>query len=117
MEESVLAKADSRPDTDSRSVDGRARAVRPRWQHLPYGVVLAGVLAGLGWMWLGATRQVKPGMLTVAAALLLAAVLRLVLPESRAGLLVSRHRLNDVLVLAFLGAAMLAVVLVLPKGA
>jgi zinc transporter ZupT len=113
----VLTKADSRPDTDSRSAGGRARRVRPRWQHLPYGVVLAGLLAGLGWMWLGATRPVKPPMLTVGASLLLAAVLRLVLPESRARLLVSRHRLNDVLVLAFLGAAIVAVTLALPKGA
>jgi hypothetical protein len=84
---------------------------------LPYAVVLAGVVAGLVWMWLGSTAQVRPGMAVVAAALLLGAVLRLVLPECRAGLLVSRHRVNDVLMLAFLGAAILVVAISLPKGA
>jgi hypothetical protein len=113
----VLTEPDSSPDAHSRSVDSRARSVRAagsRWQHLPYAVVLAGVLAGLGWMWLG-SRQVRGGMMTVAAALLLAAVTRLVLPERRAGLLVSRHRVLDVLTLAFLGAAIMTTVLVLPK--
>lgn len=115
----MLTKPDSRPDTDSRSVDNRTRSVRAassRWQHLPYAVVLAGVVAGLAWIWLG-TRQVKAGMLTVAVALLLASVARLVLPERGAGLLVSRHRVTDVLMLAFLGAAILVVVLVLPRSA
>lgn len=114
MDESVLTKPDSRPDTDSRSVDTRARSVRTaRWQHLPYAVVLAGVVAGLGWMWLG-SRQVKGGMLIVAVALLMAAAIRLVLPERVAGLLVSRRRVTDVVTLVFLGAGTLAVVLVLP---
>jgi Protein of unknown function (DUF3017) len=117
MNEPVLAKADSGPDTDSRSVDGRARTAVSRWQYLPYAVVLAGVLAGLIWTWAGPTTQVKPGMYTAGAALLLAAVLRLALPESRAGLLVSRHRVNDVLMLAFLGVAIVVVAISLPKGA
>jgi hypothetical protein len=54
-------------------------------------------------------------MLTVASAVLVAAVLRLVLPERRAGLLLSRRRLLDVVVLAILGASIMAVVLVLPS--
>jgi hypothetical protein len=119
VDESVLTKPDSRPDTDSRSVDTRARSVRSaasRSQYLPYLVVLTGVAGGVGWIWLG-SRQVNAGMLTVAVALLLAAVARLVLPERRAGLLVSRRRVMDVLMFAFLGAATLAAVLVLPKGA
>jgi hypothetical protein len=53
-------------------------------------------------------------MLTVASALLAAAVLRLVLPERAAGLLVSRRRVLDVLALASLGAGIMAAVLVLP---
>jgi hypothetical protein len=117
VDESVLTKADSGPDTDSRSVDGRARSAASRWQYLPYAVVLAGVLAGLVWMWAGSTAQVRPGLSTVGGSLLLAAALRLILPEYRAGLLVSRHRVNDVVVLAFLGAALVALVIALPKGA
>jgi len=112
----VLTKPDSRPDTDSRSVNVRARTAPARWQHLPYAVIVAGVLAGLAWIGLG-TRQVKAGMLTVAVALLVAAVTRLVLPERQAGLLVSRHRVTDVVTMAFLGAAIMVVVLVLPRAA
>lgn len=120
MDESVLTRPDSGQDTDSRSVDSRSRSVDSRartgrfpWQHLPYSVVLAGVVAGFGWMWLG-TRQVQAGLLVIAAALIVAAVARLVLPERGAGLLVSRHRVSDVLTLAFFGTCILSVALVLP---
>jgi hypothetical protein len=41
-------------------------------------------------------------------------VLRLVLPERAAGLLVTRHRVLDVLALAGLGAGIMAASLVLP---
>ena len=132
VDESVLTKPDSRPDTQSRSVDDRVRTVdsgartdsaartdsRPRtaWsycQHLAYTVVLAGVAAGLAWIGQG-TQHVRSGMLILAAALLVAAVARLVLPERGAGLLVSRHRAYDVLVMAVFGACILGVAFVLP---
>ena len=63
----------------------------------------------------------RPSMVTtsssrclVAAALLAAALVRLVLPERRAGLLASRGRALDVTTLAVLGAAVLAVAAWLP---
>jgi hypothetical protein len=92
----------------------RAEASVPRWAHLPYGIVFAGAAGGLVWTGQG-PRHVVTGMLTVASAVLVAAVLRLVLPERRAGLLLSRRRLLDVVVLAILGASIMAVVLVLPS--
>jgi hypothetical protein len=113
VDESVLTKPETRPDTDSVSVDSRVRTVPAQWQHVAYGVVVAGVVGGLAWMWLG-SRQVKAGMMTVAVALIVAAVARLVLPERRAGLLVSRPRVADVMVLAFLGTCIMALSLVLP---
>jgi Protein of unknown function (DUF3017) len=91
-----------------------ARARTPRWANLPYAIVLAATAGGLAWVALGDLRHVQAGMLTVASALLAAAVLRLVLPERAAGLLVSRRRVLDVLALASLGAGIMAAVLVLP---
>jgi hypothetical protein len=87
-----------------------------RLANLPYALVLIVILGGLGWTSLG-PRHVVSGMLPVASAVLVAAVLRLVLPDRRAGLLLSRRRVFDVLVLAGLGASILAVVLVLPASA
>jgi hypothetical protein len=91
-----------------------APARAPRWANLPYAIVLAATAAGLAWVTLGGLRHVQAGMLTVASALLAAAVLRLVLPERAAGLLVSRLRVLDVFALAGLGAGIMAAVLVLP---
>jgi hypothetical protein len=90
----------------------QARA--PRWANLPYAIVLAAAAGGLAWVALGGLRHVQAGMMTVASALLAAAVLRFVLPERAAGLLVSRRRALDVLALASLGAGIMAAVLVLP---
>jgi hypothetical protein len=96
------------------AADFPAAARAPRWANLPYAIVLALVAGGLSWVALGGLRHVQVGMITVASALLAAAVLRLVLPERAAGLLVTRHRLLDVLTLAGLGAGIMAAVLVLP---
>lgn len=96
------------------TAEALARARTPRWANLPYAIVLAATAGGLAWVALGDLRQVQAGMLTVASALLVAAVLRLVLPERAAGLLVSRRRVLDVLALASLGAGIVAAVLVLP---
>jgi hypothetical protein len=49
------------------------------------------------------------------SALLLAAVLRLVLPGKLVGLLASRRRLTDVLTLTVLGVGLLVAGLVLPR--
>jgi Protein of unknown function (DUF3017) len=121
------AAADSPPVADATAVPGAApvapaagtaevpaRAGAPRWANLPYAIVLAAVAGGLAWVAMGGLRHVQAGMLAVASALLAAALLRLVLPERAAGLLVSRRRVLDVLTLVSLGAGIMAAVLVLP---
>jgi len=130
----VLTQRGDSPDTDSRSdsaaqdtgigtvpdtggvpaTDVRGEAGQSRWAQLPYAVVLAGMVGGLALMWLG-SRQVKAGTVTVASALLVAAAARLVLPERRAGLLVSRRRLADVMVLVSLGTCLMLTALLLPS--
>ena len=108
----TAAAAAARSSAGTANVQARARA--PRWANLPYALVLAAAAGGLSWVALGGLRHVQAGMLTVASALLAAAVLRLVLPERAAGLLVTRHRVLDVLTLASLGTGIMAAVLVLP---
>ena len=100
------------PEAATAEVPARARA--PRWANLPYAIVLIVAAGGLSWVALGGLLHVQAGMTTVASALLAAAVLRLVLPERAAGLLVSRRRVLDVVALASLGAGIMATVLVLP---
>jgi hypothetical protein len=73
---------------------------------LPYGIVLAGVLAGLATIRTG-DLQVRGGTLVMAGALLAGALARLVLPEGKVGMLSSRRRLVDAAVLATLGAGLL----------
>ena len=87
----------------------------PHWAQLPYAIALAATASGLVWVSLTA-KHAKPGMLTIGCALLAAAVARLVLPERMAGLLVSRRRLADVMVLASLGTGILVIALVLPPS-
>ena len=99
---------------EAATAEAPARARAPRWANLPYAIVLVAAAGGLSWVALGGLRHVQAGMMTVASALLAAAVLRLVLPERAAGLLVSRRRVLDVLALASLGAGIMAAVLVLP---
>lgn len=64
-------------------------------------VVTAGLLLGVADRW-------RSGATLVGAGALLGAVLRLVLPARRAGLLVVRSRRLDVAVLAALGAGLVA---------
>jgi Protein of unknown function (DUF3017) len=73
---------------------------------LPYGIVLAGVVAGLATIRSG-DLAVRGGTLVMAGALLAGALARLVLPESKAGMLSSRLRLVDAAVLATLGVGLL----------
>jgi len=76
--------------------------------------VLAIALAGLLWVW-QSENHVKGGMVTVSAALLVAAAARFVLPDQRAGLLANRRRGIDVTALTVLGAGLLAAALVIPS--
>lgn len=86
---------------------GDAERVRNRLTaHLPYGIVLAGVVAGLITV-RGGNQAVRGGTLVIAGALLAGALARLVLPERSAGMLASRRRLLDVAALAILGIGLL----------
>jgi Protein of unknown function (DUF3017) len=95
----------------------RVRAAAPeraRWHHnIPYAILICGLVAALVWVWQSG-RHVKGGTLAVAGILLAAALVRLALPERRAGMLASRHRLADVAALAVFGAGLLVAGLVLP---
>ncbi len=73
---------------------------------LPYLLVLAGLVAGLATA-RGGGQAVKGGTLVIAGALLAGSLMRLVLPDGRAGMLASRRRLADVAVLGALGAGLL----------
>ena len=98
------------------SAPRRGRAVasgRGRWQQVPYFIVICGVALALVWM-RQSGQNVQGGTLAVAGILLAAALVRLALPERRAGMLVSRRRPADVAVLAAFGIGLLVAGLVLP---
>jgi len=80
-----------------------------------YLAVLVCVAAGLYVAWRGGSQDGGRGAVVAGAALLAAAVARLVLPGRLAGLLASRHRVTDVLMLTVFGAGLLAAGLVLPR--
>jgi Protein of unknown function (DUF3017) len=80
---------------------------------LPYWLTLGGVIVLLVLMAERAL-SIRGGTLAVAGIVLAAALARIVLPERRAGMLVSRRRLVDVAVLTALGAGLLIAGLVLP---
>ena len=92
--------------------DGDAAAPSAALRELPLLVVLAVVLLGLA---LGAAVQWRLGALLIGAALALAALLRLVLPVRRSGLLVVRSRRLDVAVLLGLGTALLVLASSVPE--
>lgn len=97
--------ADALPRDGVRLGDAAAGG-RRRLAQLPYLLVLTGIALGLALMWI-AGQAVKSGTLVIAGALLAGSVARLVLPDSRAGLLGSRRRLVDVAVLTVLAAGLL----------
>lgn len=79
----------------------------------PVLIVLVVASAGL----LGVTQGFwRRGLVVVAAALLLAAVLRLALPTRRAGLLAVRNKAVDVFMLGGFGSAMLLLASVVPPA-
>jgi len=90
---------------------GQARTARGGW--LPYLLALGCAVFGLAWMWVGGADAAKGGTLALAGAMFVAALARLVLPESRIGMLASRKRYIDVVTMAALGAGLLAAGLLL----
>lgn len=85
--------------------DGERSALHGLTREAPLVGVLVVVAAGLA---VGALHRWRAGALIVAVALLVACVLRLVLPTRASGLLVVRSKRIDVAVLTVLGTALLA---------
>jgi Protein of unknown function (DUF3017) len=90
----------------SKGSGGSFARARQLTTQLPYGIVVAGVVAGLATIRSG-DLAVRGGTLVMAGALLAGALARLVLPEGNAGMLSSRQRLVDAAVLATLGVGLL----------
>ncbi len=92
--------------------------LRPRrrrwWSQWPLAVVLLGVAASLGVV---ALDRFRLGSLMLAASLVLAFVLRLVLPNDRAGMLAVRSKRVDLIVLGTLGGALVIFALLVPPPA
>jgi Protein of unknown function (DUF3017) len=76
---------------------------------LPLTLVIAGAGAGLVVI---AMHHFRWGNLVIGGSLLVAALLRLVLPTRQAGLLVVRGRLTDVITMAAIGGALLVLAFV-----
>jgi Protein of unknown function (DUF3017) len=92
------------------------QAVKPWLAQFCYTVAIVAALAALVGLWL-MHRELRSDMVVMAVGVLAATVARLVLPDRMAGMLVSRRRVVDVLILASLGASLMVVALVLPSPA
>lgn len=79
----------------------------------PLVAVMVVVLVGVGHMIFG---QWRSGAIFVGIAAVLGAILRSVLPDHLAGLLVVRRRFIDVVVLALLGVAIIVMATQVPPG-
>ncbi len=93
---------------ESAGMNDRLRAKLPTSVHVPFALVAAVGLFGLMWI---ALRHWRIGSSLIGLALLLAAVLRLVLPSEQVGLLAIRSRGVDLLLYSCLGLMILAVAL------
>ncbi|MFG2002563.1 DUF3017 domain-containing protein [Spirillospora sp. NPDC048911] len=90
----------------------KRRGAAPRWlAQLPYAIVLCGVAGGLI---LCSLNYFRRGSLLVAAALLVAALARVILPVSQVGLLAVRSRFIDVCTLLLLGEMVAFIALSVP---
>jgi hypothetical protein len=99
-----------RPDLDPPVVDVPAQSAEPEGRRYPstigglfYLLVVTASAVGLGIVTQGNWRL---GVRWIAVALVVAALLRLVIPAPQAGMLAVRRRSVDVLILAVLGAAL-----------
>ena len=84
------------------------------WSQWPLALVLFGVVTALV---IVAVDRFRLGSLVLAASVLLAFVLRLVLPADRVGLLAVRSRTVDLIVLGTLGATVTVFALWVPPPA
>ena len=93
----------------------KARRERSLIGVVPYLAVLLCTLAGVYIAWREGSAGGGAGAAIAGAGLLVAAVIRWVLPARLAGLLASRHRATDVVTLTAFGACLLIAGLVLPR--
>jgi Protein of unknown function (DUF3017) len=93
----------------------RARRERGLIGVVPYLAVLLGTAAGVYVAWREGSAGGGAGGAIAGAALLVAAVIRGLLPARLAGLLASRRRATDVVTLTAFGACLLIAGLVLPR--
>jgi hypothetical protein len=95
-------------------VEDRVTKQPRRWPvHLPFGLVLAVVAIG---MVLVALQHWRRGTSVIGGALLLAAALRVVVPQAHAGLIALRSRSVDVLCYSGLGLAIVVVAVTITGG-
>jgi Protein of unknown function (DUF3017) len=105
----------------SRMAARRAAAARSRGERaglagaIPYLAVLVCFAAGVYLAWHEGSHGGGRGGAIAGGALLVAAIVRLLLPARLAGLLASRHRVTDVLTLTVFGGGLLIAGLVLPR--
>jgi len=92
-----------------------AREDRSIVRVVPYLAVLICAVAGVCIAWREGSAGGGDGAAVLGAALLAAAVARLLLPARLAGLLATRKRATDVLTLTVLGLGLLVAGLVLPR--
>ncbi len=90
----------------------------PTWKRqLPLGVVLLMVVGGLLVLTLvGAPGGYRAGLCLIAAALVVAAVTRIMLPVRRVGLLAVRSRPFDVIALLAVAVGIVVLAVSLPPG-
>lgn len=103
-----------------RRAAGRAAASRARRDRgmigvVPYLAVLVCTVAGVYIAWRLGSAGGGRGAVIAGVAFLVAAMVRLALPDRLAGLLASRRRVTDVLVLTVFAAGLLVAGLVLPR--
>lgn len=84
-----------------------------RLSQLPYALVLAGFAAGLV---LVVLRHFKPGVVLIAAAAMVGALARLVLPVSQVGLLAVRKKSTDVVTLTVFAITIAALTYLLDEA-
>ena len=98
-----------------RAAASRARRDRGMIGVVPYLAVLVCTVAGVYIAWRQGSAGGGRGAVIAGLAFFVAALVRLALPDRLAGLLASRRRLTDVLVLTVFGAGLLVAGLVLPR--
>ena len=81
---------------------------------LPFLLVLAGLVLGFGMVRVAAEHWLR-GVLIIGADLVGAGLLRLMLPERRAGILVVRRRMFDVACYLSLGVLVVTFAVLLPR--